>query len=168
MHNKVVFQAATAFFSGRFHVVRFNFRGVGRSTGSFAHGEGEQDDLRSVLAAVKRREPHAGIVLCGYSFGAYVSARVALAEAVPGLVLIAPPARHYSFEFLRNMKAAVAVVFAERDELVRVQEQQEVVRWLGCPRMVITVEADHSFESRLDDLQHLLAQTVVPFVRFFT
>jgi len=55
MHNKVVFQAAKAFFENAFDVIRFNFRGVGRSSGSFDEGRGEQDDLKLVLQEVRKR-----------------------------------------------------------------------------------------------------------------
>ncbi|HEY3132710.1 MAG TPA: alpha/beta fold hydrolase [Acidobacteriota bacterium] len=166
MHNKVVFQAAKAFFEGRFDVVRFNFRGVGASTGAFGEGEGEQEDLRTVLREIKQREPKAQIALCGYSFGAYVSARVAVPSPPDALVLIAPPSKHYAFDFLEQVKSVTAVVFGDQDEFVEDEARADINHQLRLPHLVLTLPTNHFFESHLEHLRELLSKTVVPFISF--
>ncbi len=166
MHNKVVSQTAKAFFDRRFDVVRFNFRGVGASTGAFAEGEGEQEDLRVVLHEIRRREPRAQIVLCGYSFGAYVSARVAAPTPPDALVLIAPPSKQYSFDFLDRVKTVTAVVFGDQDEFVENEARLEMGHRLRPPHIVLTLPANHFFESQLENLRELLAKIVIPFITF--
>ncbi|HEV8132567.1 MAG TPA: alpha/beta fold hydrolase [Acidobacteriota bacterium] len=166
MHNKVVFHAAKAFFDGKFDVVRFNFRGVGASTGSFDGGDGEQEDLRVVLQEIIRRNSDAKVVLCGYSFGAYVSAKTAMLDPAAALVLIAPPSKHYSFDCLKNSKLTTAVVFAELDEFAEVDLPKRMIRWLQAPHLTLALPTDHSFQSQLENLQKLLSAAVVPFIQF--
>src|SRR5579875_2012672 len=80
MHNKVVYHAAKAFTAAGLPVLRYNFRGAGRSAGTHDHGRGEADDL---LAAMDWLRGATGLplLLCGFSFGAWVSLRVACAHA---------------------------------------------------------------------------------------
>ncbi len=75
MHNKVVTMAARALRELGITTVRFNFRSVGASAGSYDNGEGEQDDLRAVVAWVRAQRPDCALWLAGFSFGAYVSLR---------------------------------------------------------------------------------------------
>lgn len=90
MHNKVVTMAARALRECGATTVRFNFRGVGNSAGTFDEGVGEADDLRAVVAWARARKPGAQLWLAGFSFGAYVSYKVA-AELQPGLLLSIAP-----------------------------------------------------------------------------
>ena len=77
MHNKVVTIAARALRDLGIATVRFNFRSVGESAGSFDNGVGEQDDLKAVAAWVRAQRPGQALWLAGFSFGAYVSVRAA-------------------------------------------------------------------------------------------
>jgi len=93
MDNHVVGAAAEACQRQGLATLRFNFRGVGGSRGSWDEGRGEQDDVRQALAFLKRKLPDgARLALAGYSFGASMSTRVASeGERLAGLALIAPP-----------------------------------------------------------------------------
>jgi alpha/beta superfamily hydrolase len=94
MDSHVVIQAAQACAARNVATLRFNFRGVGASTGKHDAGRGEQEDVRAALADLRRRLPAgAPVALAGYSFGAAVAAAVAADTAVEGLALIAPPLR---------------------------------------------------------------------------
>jgi len=94
MDSPVVVRAAEACAARRLATLRFNFRGVGGSTGAHDDGRGEQQDTRAALAALQRQLPGgAPIGLAGYSFGAAVAAAVAADTPLAGLALIAPPAR---------------------------------------------------------------------------
>ena len=81
MHFKVVFRAAKALQSAGLAVLRFNFRGVGRSEGSHDHGAGEQEDARAALFEMEDRFPGLPLVLGGFSFGSAIALRVAARDA---------------------------------------------------------------------------------------
>lgn len=93
MHNNVVFAVQKGAAAAGWAVLRFNFRGVGKSGGRYDRGEGEQDDARAALAWLAAQpEIDAGrLVLGGYSFGATVATNVAASAGVIGVVLVAPP-----------------------------------------------------------------------------
>ena len=93
MDNPVVTAAARACAEAGLATLRFNFRGVGSSTGAWDEGRGEQDDVRAALAHLRGALPGAGRpAVAGYSFGAAMAAAVAAAgEPLAGLALIAPP-----------------------------------------------------------------------------
>ena len=80
MHNKVVFRLAAALVEHGIPALRFNFRGVGRSTGSYDEGRGEADDVRAALAALAARYPGVPLLLAGFSFGAWVGLPVGCAD----------------------------------------------------------------------------------------
>jgi hypothetical protein len=91
MHNKVVTTLARAFVRLGAVAVRFNFRGVGASGGSYASGLGERDDVLAVVAWSRARWPGRRLYLGGFSFGAAVAIAVAARVAPDGLVTVAPP-----------------------------------------------------------------------------
>jgi uncharacterized protein len=94
MDSHVVLQAVEACAARNVGTLRFNFRGVGASTGKHDDGRGEQDDVRAALTELRRRLPRgAPVALAGYSFGAAVAAVVAADTPIGGLALIAPPVR---------------------------------------------------------------------------
>ena len=92
MHNKVAHTLARAFLASGFAALRFNFRGVGDSEGSFDDGGGEVDDVLSCLEWMRRRFPDRMLWLAGFSFGAAMSIRAAVATPVAGLISVAPAA----------------------------------------------------------------------------
>src|SRR6266566_1114943 len=73
MHTKVVYQAAKALSRIGCAVLRFNFRGVGRSAGSFSDGPGETDDFHAGLEFMRERYPSARLWAAGFSFGSWVA-----------------------------------------------------------------------------------------------
>jgi alpha/beta superfamily hydrolase len=116
MDNPVVVRAAEVAREAGLATLRFNFRGVGASGGTHDRGEGEQDDVRAALAALRARLP-AGrpLGLAGYSFGAWVSSRVAAQEALAALCLIAPPLAMFDLAAFDPGGRAVLLVAGTRD-----------------------------------------------------
>ena len=152
MHNKVVTIAARALRELGATTVRFNFRGTGGSEGEFDHGQGEQDDLRAVVAWVRAQRPDAALWLAGFSFGAYVSLRMA-AELLPGmLVSIAPPAGRWDFDAIELPACPWLVIQGEADEIV---DPQAVYDWLeqtGAEAALVRMpDTSHFFHRKLMD-----------------
>ena len=155
MHNKVVTMAARALRECGVDTVRFNFRGVGKSGGRFDDGNGESDDLRAVAAWVRAQRPDAALWLAGFSFGAYVSLRMASQLQPSGLVSIAPPVgRSWDFKSIVPPTCPWLVVQGEDDEIV---DPQAVYAWAAAmprpPEVVRMAGASHFFHRKLIDLR---------------
>ena len=115
MHNKVVYRGAKALCQIGFTVLRFNFRGVGRSTGSFDEGRGEMNDYRTALDFVADRYP--GVALCdaGFSFGTWIALTVGAGDPrVRVLLGIAPPLNRDMTAVLASHKPTF-LIHGERD-----------------------------------------------------
>jgi len=155
MHNKVVTMLARSLRELGLDTVRFNFRGTGNSEGSFDEGVGETDDLRTVAAWVRAQRPEAALWLAGFSFGAYVSLRMA-AELQPAmLVSIAPPVgRSWDFDTLVPPTCPWLVIQGEADEVV---DPQAVFAWIDTmrdpPDLVRMPDTGHFFHRKLMDLR---------------
>lgn len=80
MHTKAVFRSAQALNEAGYHVLRFNFRGVGASSGVHDHGVGEQDDARAALDWLHAEYPELPLLLGGFSFGSVVALRVGVQD----------------------------------------------------------------------------------------
>jgi len=157
MHNKVVTMAARALRESGLTTVRFDFRGVGGSEGSFDEGRGEADDLRAVVAWVRAQRPEAQLWLAGFSFGAYVSLSVAAELAPAALISIAPPAGRWDFDAIRPPTMPWLVLQGEEDEVV---DPQAVYDWLerieARAELVRMPETSHFFHRKLMDLRGAL------------
>ena len=154
MHNKVVTMVARALRELGATTVRFNFRGTGGSEGAFDEGRGEQDDLRAVAAWVRAQRPDDALWLGGFSFGAYVSLRLA-EELQPGLLIsIAPPAGRWDFDSIALPTMPWLVVQGEADEIV---DPQAVYDWLdrtnAQAELVRMPDTSHFFHRKLIDLR---------------
>lgn len=99
MQNKVVTTVARAFAHLGATVVRFNFRGVGRSAGSYAEGIGERADAEAVVAWARSQHPGLPLYLGGFSFGAAVALAIAANVRPHGLVTVAPPVTWFPTDF---------------------------------------------------------------------
>ena len=121
MHNKVVTMAARSLRELGAATVRFNFRSVGESVGSFDHGNGERDDLLAVVAWARQQRPDDALWLAGFSFGAYVSLSAANAVQPDALISIAPPAGRWDFDKIVLPTCPWLVIQGDEDEVVEPQ-----------------------------------------------
>ncbi|MDR3491925.1 MAG: alpha/beta hydrolase [Gammaproteobacteria bacterium] len=150
MHNKVVTTLARVFSDLGLASVRFNFRGVGKSTGSYAEGIGETNDLYAVIDWVKKVRPNAEIWLAGFSFGSYVAARAASEIQVSQLISIAPPVARFDFLNLANITCPWVIVQGETDDVVIPAEVYAFVETLNpLPTLIKIPEAGHFFHKKL-------------------
>ena len=154
LHNKVVHRVATVLHERGAAVLRFNFRGVGTSAGAYDQGEGELEDARAALAFLRARHPNACPWLAGFSFGAWIAAR--LAAATPGierLILVAPPVGASSFEAMRTAPVPKLVIQGTADTNCPAGRlAEEYPRWAE-PKALEWVEgASHFFDRQLGAL----------------
>ena len=160
MHNKVVTMAATTLRDLGVATVRFNFRSVGESAGSFDHGNGEQDDLKAVVAWVRGQRPDDQLWLVGFSFGAFVSLKVTADVQPDALVSIAPPAGRWDFSGVQP-PAHWLVIQGEQDEIV---DPQAVFDWLDgseAPHELVRMpDTSHFFHRKLIDLRGAITHGV--------
>jgi len=165
LDNKVVHTLSRAFYHQGLHSVRFNFRGVGKSEGSFGHSEGEVEDLAAVLAWVDEVLPAQKIVLAGFSFGAYIAARGALSHSCEQLYSIAPAVSHQPYDLLPLLSCPWTVIQGEADEVI---SPQDVYAWfekrqLSEPSMKLLKipETSHFFHGHLITLRTLVEESLV-------
>jgi len=161
MHNKVVTTLAKTFQDLGVSTVRFNFRGVGKSTGQFDKGQGEVDDLLAVIAWMQHEQLKNEIWLAGFSFGAYVATQVATQIPVNKLVTIAPPVTHFHMESLSPLPTNWVLVQGEKDEVV---SAEAVLSWAETktpsPTILRFPEADHFFHGQLVELRSKLEEVL--------
>lgn len=156
MHNTVVYRIARALRTAGLAALRFNFRGVGRSAGAYAGGEGEADDARAALDWLAARHPGRPLWVGGFSFGAWVGLTVGCADPrVVRLVAAGLPVEMKSFSFLAGCTGRpLLVVQGEHDQF---GSPEAVRRALdahpGVARLDVVGDADHFFEGRLDRLE---------------
>lgn len=156
MHFKVIFRAAKALQSQGVAVVRFNFRGVGRSEGIHDNGVGEQDDARAALSEMERRFPGVPLVLGGFSFGSAMAAKVAASDSRVKAVLVLgfPVTRIGNTADLAHIRQPTLFVQGSEDEFGPGHSIRKVVAALPGPHTLQVIEgADHFFAGRLDELQ---------------
>lgn len=158
MHNKVVFRAAKAFERLGYPSLRFNFRGVGRSAGTFDEGVGEADDVRAALDWMAREHPSRPLVHCGFSFGNAIGTPVAAAHPrVDCLVCLGTPTKSFPFERLARATHPKLFVHGENDEHGPVDELRAGFALVDEPkRLVVVPGADHFFAGHLEELERAL------------
>jgi len=160
MHFKVVFRAAKALQSAGLAVLRFNFRGVGRSEGAYDHGTGEQEDARAALFEVQDRVPGVPLVLGGFSFGSVVALGVAARDPRVRAVFALgyPVTMAGDHAYLASIARPRLFVQGEHDEFGPGEALRALAEPLLPPREIVVVpDADHFFEGQLDALQGAVA-----------
>ncbi len=155
MHNKVVYRAAKAFEWLGWSVLRFNFRGVGLSEGSYADGIGEADDVAAAIDWLARRDPETGIIVAGFSFGNAVGLPVGAKDPrVSHLVGIGTPTDSFDFDALAGTPTPKLFVQGDGDEHGPLEELQRGLERVAEPwELVVVRNADHFFTGRLGALQ---------------
>ncbi len=160
MHFKVVFRAAKALQSAGLAALRFNFRGVGRSEGTYDHGGGEQEDARAALFELQDRCPGLPLVLGGFSFGSAVALRVAARDprVRAAFALGYPIALEGDRAHLEAITVPRLFVQGELDRFGPGESLRVMVEALPPPRQVVVIPgANHFFDGHLDAVQGAVA-----------
>ena len=163
MDNKVVTTLMRTYRDLGVHVLRFNFRGVGKSEGIFDHAIGELDDLRHVIMWVQSNLPHSPVLMAGFSFGSSIAARASYeVEGLRHLTLVAPPVERYEYDRDGIFNAPVCVIQGDQDERV---VAQGVYDWLShlhsSAELIRYHDASHFFHGFLSALKTDLTDTLV-------
>ena len=155
MHNSVVEIIYDAFDEMGWTTLRFNFRGVGQSQGSFDDGRGEQEDVAAAirhlqLIGIKK------VTLAGYSFGAWVNAQAASAQAgALGSILVSPPLAH--FPFLMNAAKILMIITGDSDPFCPLADLKKLVTAMDQPPpLKIISGADHFYSQGSSELRMAL------------
>ena len=152
MNNKVVYTLFHSFVRRGFSALRFNFRGVGRSQGSFDRGEGELADAAAALDWLQGYNPNAASCwVAGYSFGAWIGMQLLMRRPeIDAFIAVSPPANTYDFSFLAPCPSSGLILQGDQDTLVPPEAVQKLVHKLSHQRD-IKIEfrkiagADHFF-----------------------
>jgi len=165
MNNKVVYTLYQNFVRRGFSCLRFNFRGVGRSQGSFARGEGELSDAATALDWMQMYNENAsGCWIGGFSFGAWIAMQLLMRRPeIDGFISVAPPANMYDFSFLAPCPASGLMVTGSQDEIVPPESVSKLVDKLRQQRGIaighaIINGANHFFANELEELSEIVSK----------
>lgn len=151
MYDGALHRVACALHAAGVSTLRFNFRGVGGSEGSFAAGVGEVDDVRAALDHAAR--DHAGLAVIGFSFGALVGLRAGAEHPrVRRLVGLSAPVGAFEFSYLAASDKPLLLVQGTDDEWGPLADAEAQVAALPCARLHVVPGGDHFFRGRLDDV----------------
>jgi len=158
MHNKVVFKAAQTLQALHIPTLRFNFRGVGHSTGTYDEGRGEMDDVRYALEFLSRRYAGLPVILAGFSFGAYVGLRVACVDdRVQAIIGLSVPARMFEGETLQGCQKPKLIIHGTEDEIAPYELTAKWFEQVPAPKSMVAVPgADKFFQDRLNEVEAII------------
>src|ERR1700745_2456035 len=159
IHNKVIFPLNQTFVQRGFATLRFNFRGVGRSQGSFARGEGELTDAASALDWLQTYNANAQACwVAGFSFGAWIGMQLLMRRPeIDRFISVSPPANIYDFGFLAPCPSSGLIIHGDKDEVVPEKSVKKLSEKLGKQRDIevdyrVIKGANHFFTDRMDKL----------------
>ena len=163
MHNNVVTAIMQAFRKLGWTTLRFNFRGVGNSRGSYGDGVGEQEDAKAAIAylaaiGVKR------IDLAGYSFGAWVNGHLNCAKTgIANMVMVSPPLAFIEFDSVSTIDCLNLIVTGSRDEIAPAEMiGQTYQKWNAAAHFEVIEGADHFYGGYEDKLEKVLLSHMEP------
>ncbi len=161
MNNKVITTLAKTFQTLGLRTVRFNFRGVGKSTGTHDEGRGETEDVLVLMNWIKTLFPQEEIWLAGFSFGAIVAMRAAMQNNPARLITIAPPVIRFELNDVTKIKCPWWLVQGEQDDVVLASD---VYTWYDTldpkPHLIRMPMAGHFFHGLLLELREALERAL--------
>ena len=161
MHNKVAHTLARAFVRTGFAALRFNFRGTEESEGVYDAGDGELADALAAIEWLRARFPEKALWMAGFSFGAAIAVKAAVATKVDGLISVAPAISRFASGLDTQPTCPWLIVQGDQDELVDVDE---TVSWVNelepGPELLIIPQGEHFFHGRLVELREAVATFV--------
>jgi alpha/beta superfamily hydrolase len=165
MHTKVVFQGTKALTRIGCAVLRFNFRGVGRSAGKWDEGRGEKDDYRAAIDFMAARYPDLELWAAGFSFGSYIAMTCgADDDRICTLIGVAPPVDRYDYAAVVQSAKPKFIVHGERDEIIPLKAVREFYARLSEPKELVEIDrATHLFEGQASEVGDALEDLLSDF-----
>ena len=167
MHTKAVYQATKGLVRAGCAVLRFNFRGVGASEGSFTGGPGEKEDFTAALDYMRARYPDLHLWAAGFSFGAWIALEVgAVNDFVTVLIGIAPPVTREGYDFSNTKRSTKAKFFVqgEGDDICPLQDMWKFYSELPEPKELVIIDAaDHLFDGHTTEVGEAIEDLVKDF-----
>jgi len=167
MNNKIVYHIYQAFVKNGFSVLRFNFRGVGRSQGKFDNGLGELTDAATALDWIQLQNPDAPACwISGFSFGSWIAMQLLMRRPeLEGFISVSPPANLYDFTFLSPCPSAGLITQGDKDDIVAEEAVSKLAAKLSTQKGAnITYKvingADHYYRNNLDELSEILTKYI--------
>ena len=163
MNNRIVQEAYNVFLKNEFSVLKLNFRGVGKSEGTFDNGQGELSDAAAALDWIEREnQDYSQCWVSGFSFGSLLCMQLIMRRPeVTKFIAIAPQPNVYDFTFLAPCPTSGQIIYGEKDELVSKESISELNNRLKSQKG-ITVEffevknANHFFKNKEEDLKKII------------
>ena len=159
MNNKIVFDIFQNFFKNEFSVCRINFRGVGRSDGTFDNGQGELSDAAAALDWIEKENlNHSQCWISGFSFGSLIAMQLLMRRPeVNRFIAVSPQPNVYDFSFLSPCPTSGLIVYGKNDELVPLEHINSLNRRLSTQRGIKVdfkgiEEANHFFSKKEKNL----------------
>lgn len=157
MDNKVVTTVARAFQGMGITTVRFNYRGIGASEGVYGNITGEVDDCLAVVRWAQQQWPDAKLWLAGFSFGAYIAAKVATEVSAHQLITIAPSVERMPYITLPKVDCPWLVIQGDEDDVVSPQAVYQWYEQLDAKKTLIKFPATgHFFHGKLMELRQTI------------
>jgi uncharacterized protein len=160
MHTKVVYQSAKALARIGCAVLRFNFRGVGKSAGTYSEGVGEREDLRAALDFMHERYTGAPLWTAGMSFGSWIALTVGAGDPrVSTLIGISMPVTRYDYSAVRDSPKAKFFIHGERDEVCPLKDVRELYARAADPKELVVIDgADHLFDGKVGEVSDAIEE----------
>jgi uncharacterized protein len=161
MHNHVVMAITRAYQKMNCTTLRFNFRGVGGSQGSYGDGVGEQADVRSAIAYLSNLGI-GRIDIVGYSFGAWVNAHLdCRREGIANMVMVSPPVALIGFESVTGIDCLKLIVTGSRDDIAPPDLiEKSYPQWNPGAHFEVIIGADHFYGGYTVKLEEILASNL--------
>jgi len=154
MHTKAVYQSAKALARIGCTVLRFNFRGVGRSPGTFDGDAGEKADFRAALDFMTQSYPDAPLWAAGMSFGSWIGLSIGADDPRVSLLLgVSTPVTSYDFGAVAASAKTKCFIHGERDEICSLKEMREFYARAAEPKELAVIDAaDHLFDGKVSEV----------------
>lgn len=154
MHFKLIYRIARAFDELGYPTLRFNFRGVGGSDGTFDEGRGERDDVKAAIDWMAERHPNIPLVVAGFSFGSWTGLPVGCADPrVSHVVGLGVPVRVFSHTELNSCTKPKLLIQGTEDTFGPLAQLNSWYADLREPKRLVRIEgADHFFETKREEM----------------